>query len=106
MLLMNDEFYYILRKCLLTRKDWVKYQSNYLRFKLLKEEAAKRRLNNNFYLSALHSIIHLPSIILNFVIKINEYSEYNRVLSEIEVLQEEINKYSKNKSITKGVKDA
>ena len=103
---MRDEFYYILKKCLLTRQDWVKYQSNYLRFKSLKEEAAKRRLNNNFYLSAVHSVIHLPSIILNFVIKINEYSEYNRVLSEIEVLQEEINKYGKNKSITKGVKDA
>ena len=45
---MKDEFYYILRKCLLSRKDWVKYQTNYLRFKTLKEEAAKRRLNNNF----------------------------------------------------------
>ena len=103
---MKDEFYYILRKCLLSRKDWVKYQTNYLRFKTLKEEAAKRRLNNNFFLSTAYSIINLPSLILNFLVKINEYSEYNRVLSEIEVLQEELNKYGKDKSITKGVKDA
>ena len=103
---MKDEFYYILRKCLLSRKDWVKYQTNYLRFKTLKEEAAKRRLNNNFCLSTVYSIINLPTLILNFLVKINEYSEYNRVLSEIEVLQEELNKYGRDKSITKGVKDA
>ena len=103
---MKDEFYYILRKCLLNRKDWVKYQTNYLRFKTLKEEAAKRRLNSNFCLSTAYSIINLPTLILNFLVKINEYSEYNRVLSEIEVLQEELNKYGKDKSITKGVKDA
>ena len=102
---MKDEFYYILRKCLLSRKDWVKYQTNYLRFKTLKEEAAKRRLNNNFCLSTVYSIINLPTLILNFLVKINEYSEYNRVLSEIEVLQEELNKYGRDKSITKGVKD-
>ena len=92
---MKDEFYYILRRCLLSRKDWLKYQSNYLRFKSLKEEAFKRRFNRNILLSTTFSIINLPSAIINFLIKINEYSEYNRVLSEIEVLEEEINKYNK-----------
>ncbi len=103
---MKDEFYYILRKCLLTRQDWVKYQGNYLRFNSLKEEAARRRSNKNFYLSAICKIINLPSATFNFLKKISEYSEYNRVLSEIEVLQEEINKYTKKKTITKGAEDA
>ena len=92
---MRDEFYYILRRCLSSRKDWLKYKSNYLRFKSLKEEAFKRRFNRNILLSTTYSIINLPSAIINFLIKINEYSEYNRVLSEIEVLEEEINKYNK-----------
>ena len=92
---MRDEFYYILRRCLLSRKDWLKYQNNYLRFKSLKEEAFKRRFNRNILLSTTYSIINLPTAIINFLVKINEYSEYNRVLCEIEVLEEEINKYNK-----------
>tara|TARA_B100001996_G_scaffold343881_1_gene299290 strand:+ start:1799 stop:2107 length:309 start_codon:yes stop_codon:yes gene_type:complete len=98
---MRDEFYYILRKCLLSRQDWAKYQCNYLRFKSLKEEAARRRLNSNLFLSITYNIINLPSTILNFIVKINEYSEYNRVLSEIEVLEEAINKYNKKQINTK-----
>ncbi len=99
---MRDDFYYILRKCLLNRKDWAKYQSNYLRFKSLKEEANRRRFNRNIFLSVIHILINLPSVILNFLVKINEYSEYNRVLAEIDVLQEEINKYKINQINNKG----
>ena len=92
---MRDEFYYILRQCLLSRKDWVKYQSNYLRYQSLKAKADKRRFSRNILISSIYNLINLPSIILNFLTKINQYSEYNRVLSEIEVMQEEINKYNK-----------
>ena len=92
---MKDEFYYILRKCLLTRKDWVKYQSNYLRYQSLKAKADKRRFSRNIIISAIYSLINLPSTILSFLTKINQYSEYNKVLAEIEVMEEEINKYNK-----------
>ena len=103
---MRDEFYYILKQCLLSRKDWIKYQSNYLRFKSLKEEASKRRFNRNILLSISHNMINLPSAVLSFFVKINEYSEYNRVLSEIEVLQKKSINIIIIKSITKGVKNA
>ena len=92
---MKDEFYYILRKCLHSRRDWIKYQSNYLRYQSLKAEADKRRSSRNIIISAIYSLINLPSTILKFITKINQYSEYNRVLSEIEVMEEEINKYNK-----------
>ena len=92
---MRDEFYYILRQCLLSRKDWVKYQSNYLRYQSLKAKADKRRFNRNITISSIYSLINLPSTILNFLTKINQYSEYNRVLIEIEVMEEAINKYDK-----------
>lgn len=92
---MKDEFYYILRKCLLTRKDWVKYQSNYLRYQSLKAKADKKRFSRNKIISAIYSLINLPSTILSFLTKINQYSEYNKVLAEIEVMEEEINKYNK-----------
>ena len=92
---MKDEFYYILRKCLHSRRDWIKYQSNYLRYQSLKAEADKRRSSRNIIISAIYSLINLPSTILRFITKINQYSEYNRVLSEIEVMEEEINKYNK-----------
>ena len=91
---MRDEFYYILRQCLLSRKDWVKYQGNYLRYQSLKAEADKRRFCRSIIISSIYSLINLPSTILNFLTKINQYSEYNRVLAEIEVMQEEINKYN------------
>ena len=92
---MKDEFYYILQKCLHSRRDWIKYQSNYLRYQSLKAEADKRRSSRNIIISAIYSLINLPSTILRFITKINQYSEYNRVLSEIEVMEEEINKYNK-----------
>ena len=102
---MRDEFYYILRQCLLRRKDWVKYQSNYLRYQSLKAKADKRRFSRNIIISSISSLINLPSTILSFLAKINQYSEYNKVLAEIEVMQEEINKY-KNPQINKRRDDA
>ena len=65
---MRDEFYYILRRCLLSRKDWLKYQNNYLRFKSLKEQAFKRRFFWAFialfigssWLYLLNNIIYPP----------------------------------------------
>ena len=92
---MRDEFYYILKQCLLSRKDWVKYQSNYLRYQSLTAKADKRRFSRNIIIATISSLINLPSTILNFLTKINQYSEYNRVLAEIEVMEEEINKYNK-----------
>ena len=90
---MKDQFYYVLRKCLLSRQDWVKYQKDYLRYQSLKEEANKRRLRGNKLISFTHNLVNLPLNILNFLSKINQYSQYHKVLSEIEVMQEEINKY-------------
>ena len=90
---MRDEFYYILRKCLLSRKDWVKYQSNYLRYQSLKAEADKRRFSRNIIISSIYSLINLPSAILNYITKIIQYSEYNRKLAEIDEMKEEISKY-------------
>ena len=92
---MRDEFYYILKQCLLSRKDWVKYQSNYLRYQSLKAKADKRRFSRNIIIATISGLINLPSTILNFITKINQYSEYNRVLAEVEVMEEEINKYNK-----------
>ena len=90
---MKDQFYYVLRKCLLSRQDWVKYQKDYLRYQSLKEEANKRRLRGNKLISFTYNLVNLPINILNFLSKVNQYSQYHKVLSEIEVMQEEINKY-------------
>ena len=92
---MKDQFYYVLRKCLLSRQDWVKYQKDYLRYQSLKEEANKRRLRGNKLISFTYNLVNLPINILNFLCKVNQYSQYHKVLSEIEVMQEEINKYEK-----------
>ena len=90
---MKDQFYYVLRKCLLSRQDWVKYQKDYLRYQSLKEEANKRRLRGNKLILFTYNLVNLPINILNFLSKVNQYSQYHKVLSEIEVMQEEINKY-------------
>ena len=95
---MKDQFYYVLRKCLLSRQDWVKYQKDYLRYQSLKEEANKRRLRGNKLISFTYNLVNLPINILNFLCKVNQYSQYHKVLSEIEVMQEEINKYEKTKN--------
>ena len=55
---MKDQFYYILRKCLLSRQDWVKYQKDYLRYQSLKEEANKRRLRGNKLISFTYNLVH------------------------------------------------
>ena len=102
---MRDEFYYVLKQCLIIRKDWVKYQSNYLRYQSLKAKANKRGFSRNIIISSIYSLINLPSTILNFLTKINQYSEYNRVLAEIEVMEEEIKKYN-NPQINKRRDDA
>ena len=94
---MKDQFYYVLRKCLLSRQDWVKYQKDYLRYQSLKEEANKRRLRGNKLISFTYNLVNLPINILNFLCKVNQYSQYHKVLSEIEVMQEEINKYEKTR---------
>ena len=96
---MKDQFYYVLRKCLLSRQDWVKYQKDYLRYQSLKEEANKRRLRGNTLISFTYNLVNLPINILNFICKVNQYSQYHKVLSEIEVMQEEINKYEKPRII-------
>lgn len=96
---MKDQFYHILKQCLDSRQDWAKYQKNYLRFQSLKEEANKRRFTGNRLISIIHKLINLPLIITNFLIKVSRYSQYYKVLSEIEVMQEEIDKYEENPKI-------
>lgn len=103
---MKDQFYYVLRKCLLSRQDWVKYQKDYLRYQSLKEEANKRRLRGNKLISFTYNLVNLPLNILNFLSKVNQYSQYHKVLSEIEVMQEEINKYEKSIITNKRRKNA
>ena len=90
---MKDQFYYILKQSLITRQDWAKYQKDYLKFQSLKEVANKRRFSGNTLISITYNFINLPLIIINFLTKVNQYSQYHKVLSEIEVMQEEINKY-------------
>ena len=96
---MKDQFYYILKQCLDSRQDWVKYQKDYLRFQSLKEEANKRRFTRNRMISVIYLLFNLPLITTNFLIKVNRYSQYHKVLSEIEVMQEEIDKYEENPKI-------
>ena len=96
---MKDQFYYILKQCLDSRQDWVKYQKDYLRFQSLKEEANKRRFTENRLISVIYLLINFPLIITNFLIKVNRYSQYHKVLNEIEVMQEEIDKYEENPKI-------
>ena len=96
---MKDQFYYILKQCLDSRQDWLKYQKDYLRFQLLKEEANKRRFTGNRLISVIYQLINLPLTVTNFLIKVNRYSQYHKVLSEIEVMQEEIDKYEENPKI-------
>ena len=96
---MKDQFYYILKQCLDSRQDWVKYQKDYLRFQSLKEEANKRRFIGNRMISVIYLLFNLPLITINFLIKVNRYSQYHKVLSEIEVMQEEIDKYEENPKI-------
>ena len=96
---MKDQFYYILKQCLDSRQDWVKYQKDYLRFQSLKEEANKRRFTGNRMISVIYLLFNLPLITINFLIKVNRYSQYHKVLSEIEVMQEEIDKYEENPKI-------
>ena len=96
---MKDQFYYIVKQCLDSRQDWAKYQKDYLRFQSLKEKANKRRFIGNRLISVIYQLINLPLIITNFLIKVNRYSQYHKVLSEIEVMQEEIDKYEENPKI-------
>ena len=96
---MKDQFYYILKQCLHSRQDWAKYQKYYLRFQSLKEEANKRRFTGNRLISVIYQLINLPLIVTNFLIKVNRYSQYHKVLREIEVMQEEIDKYEENPKI-------
>ena len=96
---MKDQFYYILKQCLDSRQDWVKYQKDYLRFQSLKEEANKRRFTGNRLISVIYLLFNLPLITTKFLIKVNRYSQYHKVLSEIEVMQEEIDKYEENPKI-------
>ena len=96
---MKDQFYYIVKQCLDSRQNWAKYQKDYLRFQSLKEKANKRRFIGNRLISVIYQLINLPLIITNFLIKVNRYSQYHKVLSEIEVMQEEIDKYEENPKI-------
>ncbi len=103
---MKDQFYYILKQSLITRQDWAKYQKDYLRFQSLKEVANKRRFSGNTLISITYNLINLPLIIINFLTKVNQYSQYHKVLSEIEVMQEEINKYEAPKITNQWRKNA
>ena len=79
--------------------DYNPYQKDYLRFQSLKEEANKRRFTGNRMISVIYLLFNLPLITTNFLIKVNRYSQYHKVLSEIEVMQEEIDKYEENPKI-------
>ena len=50
-------------------------------------------------ISVIYLLFNLPLITTNFLIKVNRYSQYHKVLSEIEVMQEEIDKYEENPKI-------
>ena len=90
---MKDKYYYVLKDCLTHRENWANDQKNYLKFRGLIAEAKKRRFKENKLIFTIYSLIYLPIIILNFIQKIREHSQYHKALCEIEVLKEELNKY-------------
>ena len=90
---MKDKYYYVLKDCLTHRENWANHQKNYLKFRGLLAEAKRRRFRENKLIFTIYGLIYLPIIILNFIQKIREHSQYHKALCEIEVLKEELNKY-------------
>tara|TARA_B100001540_G_scaffold56539_1_gene51099 strand:+ start:894 stop:1223 length:330 start_codon:yes stop_codon:yes gene_type:complete len=90
---MKDKYYYVLSDCLSRRQEWISEIEIYFRFRELREKAEKETFSKNLTIYLLYKLINLPSNILNFLSKIQQYSQYNKTLKEIEVIRQEIDKY-------------
>ena len=91
---MKDKYYYVLSDCLSRRQEWISEIEIYFRFRELREKAEKETFSKNLTIYLLYKLINLPSNILNFLSKIQQYSQYNKTLKEIEVIRQEIDKYN------------
>ena len=90
---MKDKFYYVLKDCLSNRQSWVREIEIYFKFRHLKEKANNKIFEGNIILKILHKLINLPLNSLLFIKKVKEYYEYNQTLKEIEIINNEIQKY-------------
>ena len=90
---MKDKYYYVLSDCLSRRQEWISEIEIYFRFRELREKAEKETFSKNLTIYLLYKLINLPSNILNFLSKIQQYTQYNKTLKEIEVIRQEIDKY-------------
>ena len=91
---MKDKYYYVLSDCLSRRQEWIREIEIFFRFRELREKAEKETFSKNLTIYLLYKLINLPSNILNFLSKIQQYSQYNKILKEIEVIRQEIDKYN------------
>ena len=91
---MKDKYYYVLSDRLSRRQEWISEIEIYFRFRELREKAEKETFSKNLTIYLLYKLINLPSNILNFLSKIQQYSQYNKTLKEIEVIRQEIDKYN------------
>ena len=91
---MKDKYYYVLSDCLSRRQEWISEIEIYFRFRELREKAEKETFSKNLTIYLLYKLINLPSNILNFLSKIQQYTQYNKTLKEIEVIRQEIDKYN------------
>ena len=92
---MKDKYYYVLKECLSSRQEWIKNVEIFFRFRQLKEKAERETFKNNLIIYLIYKAINLPTITLNFLSKIRQYSEYNKTLAEIKVISLEMSKYNK-----------
>lgn len=102
---MKDKYYYVLKDCLSSRQEWIKNIEIFFRFRQLKEKAERETFKNNLIIYLIYKAINLPTITLNFLSKIRQYSEYNKTLLEIEIIRQEINKYNNDQQINNGSKN-
>ena len=91
---MKDKYYYVLSDRLSRRQEWISEIEIYFRFRELREKAEKETFSKNLTIYLLYKLINLPSNILNFLSKIQQYTQYNKTLKEIEVIRQEIDKYN------------
>ena len=91
---MKDKYYYVLSDSLSRRQEWISEIEIYFRFRELREKAEKETFSKNLTIYLLYKLINLPSNILNFLSKIQQYTQYNKTLKEIEVIRQEIDKYN------------
>ena len=96
---MKDKYYYVLKDCLSSRQEWIKNIEIFFRFRQFKEKAERETFKNNLIIYLIYKAINLPTITLNFLIRLDKDSEYNKTLLEIEIIRQEMNKYNNDQQM-------